>query len=240
VPFYRIADDLVEVALTHGSRSGWTVAVTDASADGGDGRQLTDQGRERKQQLVDAAETLFSSRGYAATRIADICEAAGVAKGLFYWYFPTKQALFEELVRTMRRRLRVAQAEAMDAAADPVTRLRQGTEASVRFIAAHASYFALVDVERTDPKLAATVAAVLEEGSDVYLRDVLAIVREAQADGAMPDVDPRLASLGVLGAVSSFGNAWRNGRIPDLDADSLAEFVGEWVVRALGAPSRVA
>ena len=62
----------------------------------------TDQGLERKQQLLDAAEVLFAEHGYAQTRIADICAAAGVAKGLFYWYFPTKESLFAELVRTMR------------------------------------------------------------------------------------------------------------------------------------------
>jgi hypothetical protein len=36
----------------------------------------------------------------------------------------------------------------------------------------------------------------------------------------------------VLGAVSSFSNAWRNGRI-ELSADELAAFVGDWVIRAL-------
>ena len=97
----------------------------------------TDQGLERKQQLLDAAEALFASRGYGPTRIADICEAAGVAKGLFYWYFENKEALFAELVRSVRQQLRRAQAAAMDPDADPVTRLRQGTEASVRFMAEH-------------------------------------------------------------------------------------------------------
>jgi hypothetical protein len=38
--------------------------------------------------------SLFSSKGYANTRIADICAEAGVAKGLIYWYFPTKEELF--------------------------------------------------------------------------------------------------------------------------------------------------
>jgi hypothetical protein len=41
-------------------------------------------------------------------------------------------------------------------------------------------------------------------------------------------------ALGVLGSVSSFSNAWRNGRI-DLPADDLARFVGDWVVRAVQA-----
>ena len=87
-----------------------------------DDRRHTEHGRERKQQLVDAAAELFAANGYAATRIQDICRRAGVAKGLFYWYFPTKQELFAELVRSMRLRLRKAQAAAMDPDADPLTR----------------------------------------------------------------------------------------------------------------------
>lgn len=192
-------------------------------------RPLTDQGRERKQQLVDAAMALFAERGYSATRIVDICERAGVAKGLFYWYFPTKLDLFSELVRSMRQRLRRAQAEAMDPAADALTRIRQGAVASVRFMAEHATYFALVDVERADP----AISDALRSGSDVYFHDVLVLVEEAQRDGTIPDTDPRLLAIGVLGAVSSFSNAWRSGKL-DLPADNLAEFVGRWIERALG------
>ena len=121
-------------------------------------------------------------KGYGATRISDICAAAGVAKGLFYWYFPTKESLFGELVRTMRLSLRRAQAAAMDPDADPVTRIRQGAEASVRFMAEHQPYFALLDVERTDDALA---ASVMKEGSDVYSTDVLRLIEAAQRDGLL-------------------------------------------------------
>ena len=111
-------------------------------------RRLTDQGRERKRQLLDCAAELFAQRGYAETRIVDICAAAGVAKGLFYWYFDNKEALMIDLVRSMRLRLRHAQADAIDPTADPLTRIRQGTEASVRFMATHRAYFALLEVEQ--------------------------------------------------------------------------------------------
>ena len=144
-------------------------------------RRHTEHGRERKQQLVDAAAELFADHGYAATRIQDICQRAGVAKGLFYWYFPTKQELFAELVRSMRQRLRKAQAAAMDPAADALVRLRQGSEASVRFQIEHAGYFSLLDVERAD----AGHAALLREGGDVYLRDVLGA--RARGPGRRPD-----------------------------------------------------
>src|SRR5690606_23739020 len=87
--------------LTHRSRNCSTTGVTSADqtsaapstsegtqaveagrkpATSGADRQLTDQGRERKQQLVEAAMALFAERGYSATRIVDICERAGVAK----------------------------------------------------------------------------------------------------------------------------------------------------------------
>jgi AcrR family transcriptional regulator len=194
-------------------------------------RTHTEQGIERKQQLLDAAATLFSTKGYANTRIADICAAAGVAKGLVYWYFPTKEELFAELVRSMRLQLRRAQAAAMDPESDPLTRIRQGTEASVVFMAEHRAYFALLDVERAHdagPEL----DAVLREGSDVYANDVIRLVRDAQSQGLVPDGDPRLYAVGVLGVVSSFSHALRNGSL-DVDVEELAGFVGDWVVRAL-------
>jgi hypothetical protein len=75
------------------------------------------------------------------------------------------------------------------------------------------------------------------EGSDVYLRDVVAWSARRSATGR-PRRRSAPGSLGVLGAVSSFGHAWRNGQI-DLDADELAEFVGDWVARGLGVTAPV-
>ena len=173
---------------------------------------------------------LFTERGFAATRVSDICTEAGVAKGLFYWYFPTKVDLFSELVRTMRQGLRRAQADAMEGIGSPLARIRAGTEASVRHIAEHAHYFALVEVERTDP----AIAEALRGTSRVYLDDVIALVRAAQDDHEIPDGDARLLALGVLGAVSSYTAALRAGQL-DLTADELASFVGDWVARALRA-----
>ena len=194
-------------------------------------RRLTEQGRERKQQLLDAAADLFAERGYGATRVIDICQAAGVAKGLFYWYFDTKEALFAELVRSMRQRLRRTQAAAMAPGGDPIDRLRLGTVASVHFMAEHRSWFALLEVERSDDRM----GPVLRDGGDVYTRDVERIIREGQSVGQIPgDVDPHLASLGVVSTVGSFGQYARVGGV-STPVGELARFVGDWVVRAVGA-----
>ena len=50
-------------------------------------------GRER---LLEAATQLFAERGYAATGVAAICEAAGVAKPALYWHFGSKEELLAE------------------------------------------------------------------------------------------------------------------------------------------------
>lgn len=174
---------------------------------------------------------LFADRGYSATRISDICERAGVAKGLFYWYFPTKLDLFSELVRRMRQQLRRAQANAADDDADALTRIRQGAEASVRFMAEHSHYFELLDVERSDP----AIANVLRSGSSVYREDVTILVEEAQAGGLIADGNPHLMAVGVLGAVAAFDSARRSSKI-DVSTEELAATVGEWVAKALRAP----
>jgi AcrR family transcriptional regulator len=53
---------------------------------------------ETRQHILEAATHLFSSCGYDATGVAEICQAAGVSKGAFYHHFPTKQAVFMALL----------------------------------------------------------------------------------------------------------------------------------------------
>jgi AcrR family transcriptional regulator len=51
-------------------------------------------------RLVVAARTLFAERGYSAVNVADICKSAKVAKGSFYRYFDSKEAIFLEAARS--------------------------------------------------------------------------------------------------------------------------------------------
>src|SRR5438067_13145312 len=55
--------------------------------------------QDRREQLLDAALTVFSAEGYSAAKVSDIVGHAGVAQGTFYLYFRSKQevmlALFE-------------------------------------------------------------------------------------------------------------------------------------------------
>lgn len=198
-------------------------------------RQLTTQGQERKDQLIDHAAQLFAERGYAETRVLDIVQAAGVAKGLFYWYFENKEALFRELVEQNRLRLRRAQAQAIDPAAEPLLRLRQGAEASMRFMAQFSHFFALLEVENVDKSF----ADERRKGTEIHTDDVVRVIRDGIADGSIRDENPDLLAYGVVGTTGYYGHFHRTGRVT-VPVDELAAFVGRFVVCSLASDEAIA
>lgn len=198
-------------------------------------RRLTAQGLERKQQLLDRAAELFAERGYAETRVIDIVRAAGVAKGLFYWYFDNKEALFRELVESVRRQLREQQARAIDPEADPLTRVRQGVEASMRFMAEQRRLYSLFDFTNSDQQF----TDVLRKGSTVHASDTARHIREGIDLGLIRAEDPDLLAYGVVATVASFSSMYRTGRL-DLPIEELAAFTGRFVVQALAADDAAA
>lgn len=197
-------------------------------------RQLTAQGIERKQQLLAAAARLFAEQGYASTRVVDIVDAAGVAKGLFYWYFENKEALFRELASDIRHQLRRTQRKAIDWDETALVGIVQGTMASVRFMAEHASFFSLLEIEGR------SVAEELRRGTEQHLRDVKALIVTGQDDGTVTkEDDAELMALAVVGAVGQFSHFHRTGRV-DMSLDELAGYVARLVTRILTADEQIA
>jgi AcrR family transcriptional regulator len=191
-------------------------------------RQLTAQGLERKQQLLDRAAELFAERGYAETRVIDIVRAAGVAKGLFYWYFENKEALFRELANSIRLNLRREQGAALDPAAPALVNLYRGTEVSVHFMAEHAHFFSLLEVERRN------FTDVLHQGTQQHISDMVRIVKAGQAEGTIREENSMLLALGVVGSVGHYSHFHRTGRI-DLPLGELATFVARYVVHSVAS-----
>lgn len=73
----------------------------------------------RREAILAAALDEFSERGFEATRLDDVANRAGIAKGTIYLYFRDKESLFQELIRTMLTPL-VGTIEAIGAADLPL------------------------------------------------------------------------------------------------------------------------
>jgi len=58
----------------------------------------TDLKQERKKQILDAAEKVFTKRGLDKARMDDIVHESGLSKGSLYWYFKSKDAIIRALL----------------------------------------------------------------------------------------------------------------------------------------------
>lgn len=193
-------------------------------------RKLTPQGEERKAELLSKAAELFAERGYSRTRVSDIVKAAGVAKGLFYWYFDNKDALFNELIEDTSRKLRGAQADAVESIDDPLERIYLGTMASVQFVAEHHRLYALMQAESAENEV---LVKALRSTSELYAANIAAILRDGQKAGVVrSDDSPELLAWGVLGTVSYFAYFQR---FTKLSTESLSVSAARYVLRAIAA-----
>jgi AcrR family transcriptional regulator len=106
----------------------------------------TDRGRRTRDRLLAAAEEVFGELGYERASITAITQSAEVAQGTFYKYFPSKHAIFVELVTDFAVRVRQVLAAAAREGGDG-TRAeieRRGFEAVFAFALEHPGLYAVV------------------------------------------------------------------------------------------------
>jgi AcrR family transcriptional regulator len=105
-------------------------------------RRLTAE--QRRQQLYTVALELFAQRGYRATTMDDIAEAAGVTKPLLYQHFSSKRALYLELVDSIAQDLLSAIREAVMRADGPRQQVELGFAAYFRLVVSREAEFLLL------------------------------------------------------------------------------------------------
>ena len=89
-----------------------------------DGR--VEKGKATRESLITTARGLFGDRGYDATSVGAVLEAAGAARGALYHHFATKEELFDAVLDREVARIAALSADAARAADDPVEALRAG------------------------------------------------------------------------------------------------------------------
>lgn len=141
-------------------------------------------------RLLDAALNVIRSKGYGATRVEDICEAAGVTKGSFFHHFAGK----EELARAAAERWSEVTGALFAAApyhtpADPVERLLAYVDFRKALIQGEIFEFTC---------LAGTMVQEIHETRPA-IRDACAVAIEGHAATLVPDVAAAMAARGIAG-----------------------------------------
>jgi TetR/AcrR family transcriptional regulator, fatty acid metabolism regulator protein len=185
-------------------------------------RTLTERsnGHEDKRRLIlKAAVRVFARKGYHTCRVGDIAEEAGVAHGLLYHYFRSKDEVLDSVFRETWTEI-VGAAHRVEETDEPARERLTGI-AKI-----------LLRAWKRDPDL---VSVVIREGlrsPDLQRRvaeirqafqAIERIVERGQADGEFrADVDARLASVVFYGALEEILTAWVLGTLPDGDEQIAA------------------
>ena len=185
-------------------------------------RRLTSRGKERRRQLMDHATQLFAENGYHPTSVAEIVQGLGVGKGVFYWYFQSKEELLVEILREAQHDLRRSQQQAIGDEVDPVRRIELGIRASLAWLAANRRLITLFQFAATEERFAPT----LRRGQEVAIADVVPHVKEGIVAGRIRDADPFVLTHAILGVINHLARAFvvERGEQPDDVADAAVAF----------------
>ena len=168
---------------------------------------------DKKRAILDAAIRVFARSGYHGTRVSDIADEAGVAYGLVYHYFGSKDAVLNELFTERWSLLLKATDEAERGAGTP----RQKLGAVAGFI---------IDSYRYDPELMKVIVVEVTRAANSFGRThlpeirrayegIARIVADAQSSGQFrSDIDPEWAAMWFYGGIEQLLSAWVFELIP--------------------------
>jgi AcrR family transcriptional regulator len=171
-------------------------------------RRLTARGKERRQQLMDFAAARFAEGGYHPTSVAEIVQGLGVGKGVFYWYFDSKEELFLEILKDAQTAMRRAQRVAYGDEPDPIRRIELGIRASLSWLDEHRDMLPLFQFAATEEQF----APAMRRGQEVAVADVVRHIKDGIVEGTIRDVDPEILAHGVLGVTNQLSRVYVRDR----------------------------
>lgn len=172
------------------------------------GRSVAARKAERRSQLLDAALTVFTEKGYAATSVADLCAAAGLARRQFYDEFTGREELLLSLYDQIQLDARIAVIAAVTR--EPSDDIRDKAVAAMGAFAesigsdprrAHVSYIDIVGVS-------AQVEQRRIDQRAVWATFFETTIREFIGEDFVPPGGYQWAATAFIGALTALVHQW--------------------------------
>lgn len=186
--------------------------------------------RNRDAEVTAAAIKVFHSKGFAAATVQDVADEVGVLKGSLYHYISSKEDLLFRVLKESHDQAAAIMAEVAALDAAPIERLRAYLK-RMHLWYLHNHDRASVYLNQSRHLTGSNREEVRAQARDFehFLRELLA---EARGSGALrQDLDLRLASYFLLGALNSLPNWYRPGR--GYSAEQVATMYTDMALRAL-------
>ena len=160
-----------------------------------------DEKREyRRREIVDAAKAVFVEKGYHAASISDIIKRAGIARGTFYLYFNSKDAVFESILELAMQELnaRIMSVDVTEGAPPPSLQLHQNVSRVLEYMLADRALILILNHGLPpDAELAKRVEAFFDHVEELIARSLT----YGMSVGLVRTCDSALAAAQILGAI---------------------------------------
>src|SRR3712207_6765388 len=149
-------------------------------------------GSERRQALIEIAAALFAERGFKATTVREIGDAAGVLSGSLYHHFDSKETIADEILSTYLDSLLKTYREIVETHSDPATALRELVRAAFESLGPHRAAITVLQNERAHLAQLPRFAYLTKAEKDVS-RMWTKVIEDGVASGAFrSDLDPKV------------------------------------------------
>jgi AcrR family transcriptional regulator len=165
-----------------------------------------ERSRRRRETILDAAFHVFSRVGYRDAAVDEIAERAATSKGGLYFHFPTKQALFVELMRTTADKLVDRVDREVAAHSDPIAQADAALRTVLATFSGHRTMARLLIVDALGA--GRDFRAEIERLHARFAGLIEGYLDQAVADGIIPPIDTRIASQAWFGALNEVVTRW--------------------------------
>jgi TetR/AcrR family fatty acid metabolism transcriptional regulator len=153
-----------------------------------------------RDRILKAALQVFADRGYHGTAVDDIVRASRTSKGAVYHHFPNKEAVFLALVDELAVRLAAAVTTAIDRSHGALGKVEAALGAGLETFAQHRDLARILLLESVSLGKAYETKRAEVHGRFAAL--IQGYLDQAVAEGSIPPLDTRVATLAWLGAVN--------------------------------------
>jgi len=185
-----------------------------------------------RERILHAALTVFARKGYHKALVDDIVRASRTSKGAVYHHFPNKEALFLALVDDFAARLAQAVADAIARSHGALEKVEAALTAGLETFAGNRELARILLLEAVS--LGAAYEAKRAEIHERFAALIQGYLDEAAAEGSIPPLDTRVATLAWLGAVNEVVIQWLSRGTPDLLSEAVPALT-PILLRSIGA-----
>jgi AcrR family transcriptional regulator len=191
----------------------------------------TDRGRRTREALIRGARRVFEKKGFLDARIADIARSARVSYGTFYTYFPSKEAVFREVVFRVQDDTGVNTPHPDRHQLSPLERIDRANRSYFEAYKRNARMMAILEQVATFND---EIRAIRREVRYAHVTRGTRAIERWQREGRVPkDLDPRYAASALATMVDKSFYNWLVLGEP-FEEDVAMATLNRMCVRALG------